>query len=256
MRPHGSAVSLERRRLRAMEFLKQGMGVREIARRLRVAAGSVSRWAKEWNAKGEAGLKSKPASGRNRGTDAHRIQRICRRARRPKLEAGRSLCRKRRDANHLRVSAEHQQIDDHGEAPAPCTNFAWTKPISPSGNCREWNDGGLCRKRLPCAAQQTLAFSVDRYCPGESYDSPNSEKDERGRIAVANQVHERPKADTRQERMSGDPDDALWRLRKAAFLADEVGFGVVSPMTTNRETGSIRIMMNGFHHSSIPHVTT
>ena len=37
---HGSAVSLERRRLRAMGFLKQGMGVREIARRLRVAAGS------------------------------------------------------------------------------------------------------------------------------------------------------------------------------------------------------------------------
>jgi hypothetical protein len=32
---------LERRRLRAMEFLKQSMAVREIARRLRVAVGSV-----------------------------------------------------------------------------------------------------------------------------------------------------------------------------------------------------------------------
>jgi transposase len=47
-----------------MELLKQGIGVREIARKLRVAAGSVSRWAKEWKAKGEAGLKSKPAPGR------------------------------------------------------------------------------------------------------------------------------------------------------------------------------------------------
>jgi transposase len=249
MRPHGSAVSLERRRLRAMEFLKQGMGVREIARRLRVAAGSVSRWAKEWNAKGEAGLKSKPAPGRNRGTDAHRIQRICRRARRPKLEAGRSLCRKRRDANHLRVSAEHQQIDDHGEAPAPCTNFAWTKPISPSGNCREWNDGGLCRKRLPCAAQQTLALSVDRYCPGESYDSPNSEKDDRGRIAVANQVHERPKADTLRNGCRVTRTMPCGGCARRPSWPTEVGFGVVRPMTTNRETGSIRIMMNGFHHS-------
>ena len=72
MRPRGSAVSLEKRRLRAMEFLKQGMGVREIARRLRVAAGSVSRWAKEWNAKGEAGLKSKLASGRPKKRSARR----------------------------------------------------------------------------------------------------------------------------------------------------------------------------------------
>ena len=32
---------LERRRLRAMEFLKQSMAVREIARRLRAAVGSV-----------------------------------------------------------------------------------------------------------------------------------------------------------------------------------------------------------------------
>jgi hypothetical protein len=29
---------------------------------------------------------------------------------------GGSLCWKRRDADHLHVSAEHQQIDDHGEA--------------------------------------------------------------------------------------------------------------------------------------------
>jgi transposase len=56
MRPRGSAVSLEKRRLRAMEFLKQGMGVREIARRLRVAAGSVSRWAKEVEREGRGRL--------------------------------------------------------------------------------------------------------------------------------------------------------------------------------------------------------
>jgi hypothetical protein len=115
---------------------------------------------------------------------------------------------------------KHQHIKD-GRAPAPCTDFARPEPISPGGNCCEWNYGGLCRKRLPgSASQKTPALSIDRYCPGESEDSPNREKDKRGNIAVANQVHERPEADTRQERMSGDPHDALRWLREAIFLSD------------------------------------
>ena len=114
-----------------------------------------------------------------------------------------------------------------------------------------------------CAANASHALPKRRWrfrsidtVPAKATTSPNRKKDERGRIAVANEVHERPKADTRQERMPGDPDDTLWRLRETTLLGDEVGFGVVRPMTTNREAGSIRIMANGFHHSSIPHVKT
>ena len=76
MRPHGSAVSLEKRRRRAVELLKQGIGVREVARRLRAGAGSVSRWAKEWKKTGEAGLKSKPAPGRPRKLTSRQRDRL------------------------------------------------------------------------------------------------------------------------------------------------------------------------------------
>ena len=103
------------------------------------------------------------------------------------LDAGYSLRRKGRDADDIRVSEEHQRIDDNGGAPAPCTDFARTEPISPSGNCCEWNDRCLRCKRLPArGAQKTPALSIDRYGPGESDDSPDREKDKRGNIAVAN----------------------------------------------------------------------
>jgi transposase len=59
-----------------MEMLKQGLGVREVARRLRAAAGSVSRWAKEWKKSGEAGLKSKPAPGRPQKLTAKQRDRL------------------------------------------------------------------------------------------------------------------------------------------------------------------------------------
>jgi hypothetical protein len=78
------------------------------------------------------------------------------------LDAGYSLRRKGRDADDIRVSEEHQRIDDNGGAPAPCTDFAGSEPISPGGNCREWNDGGLRRKRLPGGgAQKTPSLSID-----------------------------------------------------------------------------------------------
>lgn len=59
-----------------MELLKQGLGVREVARRLRAAAGSVSRWAKEWEKTDEAGLKAKPASGRPKKLTARQRDRL------------------------------------------------------------------------------------------------------------------------------------------------------------------------------------
>jgi transposase len=59
-----------------MELLEQGLGVREVARQLRVSAGSVSRWAKEWKKNGEAGLKSKPVPGRPKKLTAKQRNRL------------------------------------------------------------------------------------------------------------------------------------------------------------------------------------
>jgi len=64
MRPHGSASSLEKRRRRAMELLKQGLGLSEIARRVQSSVSSVHRWARTWKKKGSRGLDSKPVPGR------------------------------------------------------------------------------------------------------------------------------------------------------------------------------------------------
>jgi hypothetical protein len=45
-----------------------------------------------------------------------------------------------------------------------------------------------------------------------------------------------------------------WGGNRLTSWATEVGFGVVKPMTTNNEAGGIKIIANGFHHSSIPQV--
>jgi transposase len=64
MRPPGSASSLEKRRRRAIELLKQGLGPSEVARRVRSSVSSVLRWSEAWKKKGQRGLDSKPTPGR------------------------------------------------------------------------------------------------------------------------------------------------------------------------------------------------
>lgn len=64
MRPHGSAESLEKRRRRAIELLKQGFGTSEVARRVRSSTSSVHRWQKDWKNDGDGALASKPVPGR------------------------------------------------------------------------------------------------------------------------------------------------------------------------------------------------
>src|SRR5271155_34986 len=118
------------------------------------------------------------------------------------------------------MSAKKQGIDHKSGAPAPCSDLTRAKPISPRSNRGERNDRGLRRERFPGGTQKTPALSIDRYGTGESDDSLGREKDERGDIAVANQMHERPEADPGQERVTGDPNDAARRLREAPFLAD------------------------------------
>lgn len=64
MRPHGSPAQLEKRRRRAVALLGEGLGVREVARKIGCSPASVSRWQAEVAAGGLEALRPKPAPGR------------------------------------------------------------------------------------------------------------------------------------------------------------------------------------------------
>ena len=64
MRPTGSPEELERRRLRALALLKEGLLPSEVARRVGVNRRSVRRWKSVARRHGEAGVRAKPAPGR------------------------------------------------------------------------------------------------------------------------------------------------------------------------------------------------
>jgi transposase len=64
MRPTGSPEELERRRLRALALLKEGLLPVEVARRVGADRRSVRRWKRAARRRGEAGIRAKPASGR------------------------------------------------------------------------------------------------------------------------------------------------------------------------------------------------
>ncbi len=60
MRPKGGAEVLETRRVRAMELLKKGLSLHEVARRLGCAPSSVMRWRDAVRRQGKKGLKVGP----------------------------------------------------------------------------------------------------------------------------------------------------------------------------------------------------
>lgn len=64
MRPKGAAEELERRRRRAVGLLNIGHGIREVARWVGVAPGSVVRWRDAYEKAGKKGLDAKPHPGR------------------------------------------------------------------------------------------------------------------------------------------------------------------------------------------------
>ena len=64
MRPTGSPEELERRRLRALALLEEGLLPSEVARRVGVDRRSVRRWKAAARRRGEAGVRAKPAPGR------------------------------------------------------------------------------------------------------------------------------------------------------------------------------------------------
>jgi transposase len=64
MRPAGSPRELERRRLRAVALLKEGLTPVEVARRVGVDRRSVRRWHAAYREAGEVALAARPAPGR------------------------------------------------------------------------------------------------------------------------------------------------------------------------------------------------
>lgn len=64
MRPTGSPEELERRRLRALALLNEGLLPSEVARRVGVDRRSVRRWKAASRRGGEAGVRARPAPGR------------------------------------------------------------------------------------------------------------------------------------------------------------------------------------------------
>ena len=78
MRPHGSAVSLEKRRRRAIELWQQDLGLSEIARRILCSVSSVHRWAQDWQKSGDTGLAAKPVPGRPKKLTARQRERLLR----------------------------------------------------------------------------------------------------------------------------------------------------------------------------------
>lgn len=76
MRRKGSAEELERRRERAIELLKEGRGVREVARIVGCDPSSVGRWRDAWRERGRSGLKVVSSPGRPRRMSEKQIRRL------------------------------------------------------------------------------------------------------------------------------------------------------------------------------------
>jgi len=64
MRPYGNPAALEARRRRAVALIKDGLGVREVARKIGCSPTSVSRWQAEVQTGGTDALRAKPTPGR------------------------------------------------------------------------------------------------------------------------------------------------------------------------------------------------
>ena len=64
MRPRGTPEELERRRRRAIDLLKAGAAVSEVARRLGCSHSSVILWRDAARRRGPGALRAKPATGR------------------------------------------------------------------------------------------------------------------------------------------------------------------------------------------------
>jgi len=76
MRPHGSAKTLEQRRLRAVALLEAGLTMEEVSHRVGTSIASVSRWHQAVVEGGVAALAAKPVPGRPRKLQKSECRRL------------------------------------------------------------------------------------------------------------------------------------------------------------------------------------
>lgn len=76
MRPHGCAKTLERRRKKALAFLKKGMTTAEVAKRVGTSFVSVYRWERSVAENGLRALDAKPVPGRPRKLPESEYERL------------------------------------------------------------------------------------------------------------------------------------------------------------------------------------
>ena len=76
MRPAGTPAELERRRLRAVALLTQGLPPVEVARMIGVNRRSVRRWQAAYRKQGRPALEARPASGRPPKLPAFQTRRL------------------------------------------------------------------------------------------------------------------------------------------------------------------------------------
>jgi transposase len=88
MRPHGSAQSLEQRRLRAIRLLRAGKSYRDVASIVGASLSSVVRWQQSYRSHGKRGLHVKPSPGRTPLLNQRHRERLSRLLLQGPMEAG------------------------------------------------------------------------------------------------------------------------------------------------------------------------
>jgi len=76
MRPYGSAKQLEKRRLKAIDLLDEGLSLSEVGRRVGAAPISVKRWRDSRLEHGDESLQAKPVPGRPAKLDVKQQRRL------------------------------------------------------------------------------------------------------------------------------------------------------------------------------------
>lgn len=76
MRPYGSQETLEKRRCRAIDLLKQGLNLSQVAAKIGSAPSSVMRWQRAFRKQGKQALKPLPVPGRPPKLDGRRMRQL------------------------------------------------------------------------------------------------------------------------------------------------------------------------------------
>ena len=88
MRPYGTPSQLEKRRRRAIQLMKHGHNLPEIASAVKASVSSVFRWQRSYRRQGMEGLRPRPAPGRPAQLSFSQKQRVVRLLLKGALAAG------------------------------------------------------------------------------------------------------------------------------------------------------------------------